>query len=86
MTEVIDYPTTRQGVRDLDNPRRSSKVNVGRTERAACTVGGAVLAGFGLSQANMLGLILAAVGGSLVYRGISGHCAAYAAAGINTAR
>lgn len=89
MADATTYPLTRQGVRDLDQPSRSNGnavVNVGPNERSLSTVGGAVLAGFGLTHANGWGLLLAAVGGSLIYRGVTGHCTAYAAAGINTAR
>jgi uncharacterized membrane protein len=88
MAAVMNYPMTHQGVRDLDNPirPRSSGVNVGPEERAASTVGGAVLAGIGLGRGGLVGLLFAAAGGALAYRGVTGHCSAYAAAGINTAR
>lgn len=117
MSAVIDYPMTRQGVRDLDKPIRRTKdgeddvnvgqtkrtaskhdnpirrpedaddtVNVGQTERTASTIGGAVLAGIGLTKGSLEGLLLIALGATLPYRGYSGHCAAYAAAGINTAK
>jgi uncharacterized membrane protein len=87
---AADYPMTHQGVRDLDNPirpgRRAGGVNVGPDERAASALGGAVLAGFGLARGDLCGLLLAAAGGALAYRGVTGHCAGYAAAGIDTAR
>jgi len=86
MTAVQEYPTTRQGVRDLDNPLSASPVNVGPNERVLSTLGGGILVGFGLCQASLMGLILAAAGGALAYRGITGHCHTYAAVGINTAR
>lgn len=83
---VKDYPMTHQGVRDLDNPLPPSRINVGPDERAASTLSGAVLAGFGLGGGSPAGLLLAVMGGALAYRGFTGHCPAYAAAGINTAR
>jgi len=86
MTAVMEYPLTHQGVRDLDNPTRPTRVNVGPSERAVSAVGGGLLAGFGLGQGSAAGLLLAAVGGALAYRGVTGHCSAYAAAGINTNR
>ena len=86
MAAVMNYPMTRQGVRNLDHPLRPSRANVGRDERAASTVGGAILAGIGLGRGGLVGLLFAAVGGALAYRGVTGHCSAYAAAGINTAR
>jgi uncharacterized membrane protein len=90
MNAGLDYPVTRQGVRDLDNPIRPANdaedaVNVGQTERTASAIGGALLAGLGLAKGGFDGLLLMALGGALAYRGYSGHCAAYAAAGINTA-
>jgi len=86
MAEVMRYPMTHQGVRDLDNPIRPSRVNVGSSERLVSAAGGALLAGFGLGRGGLAGLLLAALGGALVYRGVTGHCSAYAAVGVNTAR
>jgi uncharacterized membrane protein len=51
----------------------------------ASLVGGGVLGLLGLSRRGPGGLALAAVGGSLVYRGLSGHCSLYQALGVNTA-
>jgi uncharacterized membrane protein len=88
MAESTRYPMTHQGVRDLDNPIRPgrARVNVGPNERAASTFGGAVLAGLGLGRGDLLGLALAGLGAALAYRGTSGHCSLYQAAGINTNR
>ncbi len=87
---TTNYPMTHQGVRDLDqqpiSPGGGGRVNVGPHERAASTLAGAVLTGLGTSCGSLTGLLLAAAGGALVYRGVTGHCSAYAAAGINTAR
>ena len=85
---VEHYQMTHQGVRDLDNPVRphSVKVNVGPTERAASSVGGALLAGLGAGKGGVIGLALAAFGAALIYRGQSGHCSLYAATGVNTNR
>lgn len=85
---VEHYQMTHQGVRDLDNPvrPRSAKVNVGPTERAASSVGGALLAGLGAGKGGVIGLTLAAFGAALIYRGQSGHCSLYAATGVNTNR
>lgn len=64
--------------------RRS--VNVGDAERLASVLGGGVLAVFGLARRSLGGLGLAAIGGALVYRGVTGHCACYQSLGINTGR
>ena len=60
-------------------------MNVGPTERGLSKLGGAVLAGLGLGRGGLLGLAAAACGAGLLYRGFTGHCYAYQAAGINTA-
>jgi uncharacterized membrane protein len=89
MVQVNEYPMTRQGVRDLDRPAKSSastQVNVGSTERTLSTIGGTALVGYGLMNGSLWGLLLAAAGGAFIYRGMTGHCPAYAAADINTAR
>jgi uncharacterized membrane protein len=66
-----------------------SKVNVGEYERYASAIGGGALALFGLTQGirrgSWGGFALALIGGSLIYRGTTGHCNVYEAAGINTA-
>ncbi len=61
-------------------------VNVGETERYASAIGGGALAIYGLTRGSLSGLVLGLVGGALVYRGVSGHCDVYEAAGISTAR
>ncbi len=60
-------------------------VNVGETERVLSAVGGGALAVYGLTRGSLGGLCLAALGGALVYRGLSGHCSCYASMGVSTA-
>jgi uncharacterized membrane protein len=60
-------------------------VNVGDAERwASAIVGGAVVAA-GLKSRSALGLMGAALGGALLYRGLSGNCPGYSALGVDTA-
>lgn len=66
----------------------NSNVNVADVERWASALGGAALAAFGIKQLrekSPAGAAIAAAGTVLMYRGASGHCPMYAAAGINTA-
>ena len=67
----------------------STSVNVGQYERWASAIGGGALAVYGvtrvLSGGSLGGAVLALVGGALIYRGTTGHCNVYQAAGINTA-
>ncbi len=59
-------------------------VNVGETERWLSLIGGGVLGVYGLTRGNLLGFGLAALGGALMYRGLTGHCPVYAAVGADT--
>src|SRR6058998_1696354 len=66
----------------------TSDINVAGVERWASALGGAALAAYGIKQLkdrSPAGAALAAAGGALMYRGATGHCHMYAAAGINTA-
>ena len=60
---------------DLAQSLRSDHVNVGQAERTISAVAGGALALAGLSRGSLGGLALAALGGGLVYRGVTGHCA-----------
>jgi len=65
--------------------RQPRRINVGDKERMLSFLGGAALALYGLSRRSLAGLGLAGAGGSLLYRGMTGHCSAYQAFGISTA-
>jgi len=65
--------------------RAPSRTNVGRPERVLSAVGGGALALFALARRSPLSLALAPVGGYLLYRGATAHCAVYDALGISTA-
>lgn len=62
-----------------------STINVGEWERLASVVGGGTLAIVGLTRSSPWGWVLAALGGGLLYRGVTGHCPSYSMLGINTA-
>ncbi|HEY7461227.1 MAG TPA: DUF2892 domain-containing protein [Gemmatimonadota bacterium] len=59
--------------------------NVGTQERAASVVTGALVTIFGMRRGGFTGALLALAGGGLILRGMTGHCPAYSALGINTA-
>lgn len=63
-------------------PRQDT--NVGDLERWASVLGGGLLVGTGLVRGQGLGLLMAAVGGALMYRGLTGHCSLYHVLGVNT--
>lgn len=52
----------------------SSQKNVGSTERAISAFGGILLSYWGLKKKNLPGVLAAAAGSTLLYRGISGYC------------
>lgn len=62
----------------------ASGMNVGGVERAVSAGAGLLLALLGLTRRTPLGLVVAAVGAGLVYRGVSGHCPLYNALDIDT--
>lgn len=64
--------------------RQCHRVNVGETERLASVMGGSVLTLLGLMRGGLTGSALAIGGGALVYRGVTGHCEAYHALGVDT--
>jgi uncharacterized membrane protein len=66
----------------------TADVNVAGAERWASALGGAALTAYAIKQLTerpQVGAALAAAGTALIYRGATGHCHMYAAAGINTA-
>ncbi|GAB3042428.1 SRPBCC family protein [Spirosoma pulveris] len=63
----------------------SSRINVGNTERVWSMAGGALLATYGLRRGSFGGLLLASLGGFMIYRGASGYCPMNQALGRNTA-
>jgi uncharacterized membrane protein len=83
-------PTSPQPDRNAFGERRLSEsgreVNVGDQERAVSVAAGSILALLGLSRGSLPGLLVAGVGGALAYRGVTGHCHAYQALGVNTAQ
>jgi uncharacterized membrane protein len=63
----------------------ASGVNVGDGERMLSALAGAVLGLYGLARIRLSGLVLAGLGGALVYRGLGGHCSLYRLLGIDRA-
>src|SRR5437016_3514290 len=60
-------------------------VNVGNVERLVSVIGGGWLMYTGLRQGSLAGLALAALGGGLANRGITGHCSLYSALDVSGA-
>src|SRR5687767_14048947 len=86
-TQQLVMPPPRQLGHLRPDSRREerSSVNVAQTERVVSAVAGGALALAGLKMRSLPGVLLSVLGGSLVYRGVTGHCHAYEALGVNTA-
>jgi uncharacterized membrane protein len=63
----------------------ASDINVSDAERWASVIGGGALAFYGLTRGTLGGALLAALGGAVAYRGVTGHSHLYASLGVNTA-
>jgi uncharacterized membrane protein len=70
---------------DLREARVRNGQNISEAERWGSMAAGAGLALYGLSRRRGSGFVLAALGGLLVRRGLSGHCETYQMLGLNTA-
>lgn len=77
-----------QQIRNRQAGRNGSKAsrNVGTTERWLSLAGGSAALTGGLRRGGVSGTALGAIGGYLLYRGASGHCAVYSRLQRSTAR
>jgi uncharacterized membrane protein len=64
---------------------KKPNTNVSEAERWISLVGGSSLVAYALMRRNTSGFGLAALGGSLIWRGATGHCPMYETLGVNTA-
>lgn len=69
----------------MDLTAKRADTNLNQTERLVSVLGGSGLLAYGLTKRNSSGYSLAALGGALLWRGVSGHCNVYQALGINRA-
>jgi uncharacterized membrane protein len=76
----------RQLARSRDEQQRGTHLpeNISETERWISLGAGSLLLLSGLTRFNMRGLLLGLMGGGLIQRGLTGHCYAYEALGMNT--
>jgi uncharacterized membrane protein len=70
---------------EILSPAAPAAQNVNSRERWLSVVIGSAVAAYGLSRRSVAGITLAGLGGALVWRGASGHCAVYNALGITSA-
>lgn len=70
---------------ETESPQTNGNgTNVGKIERIVSAVGGGALLGYAIKSRSKTGMLLGLVGAGLLYRGASGQCELYRAAGINT--
>src|SRR5437763_214498 len=91
--EGIDMvlPTTetfRSNIQNEDIARQSQqkrdRINLGKIERLLSGLGGGILVGYGLLRRDWVGTSIAAIGGTLVLRGATGHSFLYQGLRIDT--
>jgi uncharacterized membrane protein len=71
--------------REAAQPPQRQSINVSDAERWVSLASGFVLTMLGISRRGIPGMVIGGVGGALLYRGATGHCPAYQAAGVDTA-
>ena len=65
--------------------RPAASININKQERQLSLAMGLALVGLGLGSGFKLrGLLMAAAGGAMAYRGVTGHCHVYEALGIDS--
>lgn len=87
-TQIESPPRQRERNGRPEEPRRQAqppRQNVGQSERAVSVAAGSILALLGLSRRTLPGLVIAGVGGAMLYRGSTGHCPMYEALDLDTA-
>jgi len=82
---MSQHPLAEHVRRRSGHHERRGETNVGELERMASVAAGFGLAVYGLTRRTLGGFGLAVLGGTFVYRGITGHCACYDALGFSTA-
>jgi uncharacterized membrane protein len=84
MSEMYGDAPLRAMVQQRRFQRDGNRVNVGQNERIASLAAGSIAVALGAARRDWLGLLIAGVGGGLIYRGATGRCHTYAALGVNT--
>ncbi|MCC6508487.1 MAG: DUF2892 domain-containing protein [Pirellulaceae bacterium] len=79
-----DRSSNQQNRSQKSEDQASSCENVGTTERLVSAGLGGLLVATGVVRGRLPGLLLSAVGASLLYRGLSGYCALYQQLGLST--
>jgi uncharacterized membrane protein len=73
-----------RGLSTAKESRVATRVNVGKAERQISLAAGVGSVAIGIGRRDLPGLLIAAIGAGLVYRGASGHCSVYDALGVDS--
>lgn len=65
--------------------KRENYQNINEPERWLSAIGGGALIAYGVGKRSVEGFAVAALGGALLERGVTGHCRMYQALGVHTA-
>jgi uncharacterized membrane protein len=84
MSSVYENAVIPDAAKSLACSRSGCDTNVGNTERLLSTLAGGWILISGLRRGSAGGLCEGMIGGSLLYRGLMGHCHMYQMLGINT--
>jgi uncharacterized membrane protein len=79
MTTTTGNDTYRLKAQDSDWTEERSHHNIGNMERLVTTIAGAAFLLAGISRRSLAGSLMSMTGTTLLYRGLSGYCPAYAA-------
>jgi uncharacterized membrane protein len=79
---VISTPPGTFRIQPVDHGAKT--INIGTIERLMSVIGGAILTFYELTRLDLKSIVLALLGGSAIYRGITGHSFLYSALGVNT--
>jgi uncharacterized membrane protein len=86
LSERISEYVPDQVSETIGRVRSAMTQNVGGGERLFSLLGGGIITWYGLQRGSLDGLLIAGLGGALLYRGATGHCHCYAALGISSNR
>ena len=75
---------SQRGFSTATQSRVSPRVNVGKVERQFSLAAGIGSVALGVARRDLRGLLMAALGAGLLYRGASGHCSVYGALGVDS--
>jgi uncharacterized membrane protein len=82
--QMIPRKSLRKDLVSRQNGVVAGEKNVSNGERAVSIAAGSILGLLGLGRRDLMGLVIAGVGGALALRGSSGHCSLYQALGVDT--